>query len=37
MAYEQYKSSLEPVDIVLGIGYVTTLFVLIGWIITLLI
>jgi hypothetical protein len=37
MTYEQYKSSLEPVDIVLGIGYATALLVLIGWIITLLI
>lgn len=37
MTYEQNKSFLEPVNIVLGIAYATTLFVLIGWIITLLI
>ena len=37
MTFEPYKSSPEPVDIVLGIGYATTLCVLIGWIITLLI
>lgn len=37
MTYEQEKPSMEPVDIVLTLAYVTTLFVLIGWIATLLI
>jgi len=37
MTFDQDKSSLEPVNIVLALAYVTTLFVLIGWITTLLI
>ena len=37
MTYDQDKPLLEPVNIVLAIAYVTTLFVLIGWVTTLLI
>lgn len=37
MTYEQDKPLIEPVDIVLTLAYVTTLFVLLGWIATLVI
>ncbi len=37
MTYDQEKPVLEPVDIVLGLAYVTAVFVLIGWVVTLLV
>lgn len=36
MTYNQENPNLEPVDIVLGLAYITALVVLIGWVITLL-
>ena len=37
MIYDQKKPWVEPVNIVLALAYLTTLFVLVGWITTLLI
>jgi hypothetical protein len=37
MTYDQENPILEPVNIVLGLAYVTAVFVLIGWIVTLLV
>ena len=36
MTYDQDNPNLEPVDIVLGLAYITSLVVLIGWVVTLL-
>ena len=36
MTYEQDHPNLEPVDIVLGLAYITSLIVLVGWVATLL-
>ena len=37
MTYDQDNPILEPVDIVLGLAYITALAVLIGWVVTLLV
>lgn len=37
MTSDQKEPMVEPVNIVLALAYVTTLFVLTGWIITLVI
>ena len=36
MTYDQENPNLEPVDIVLGLAYITALVVLLGWVVTLL-
>ena len=36
MTYDQDNPNLEPVDIVMSLAYITTLVVLIGWVVTLL-
>jgi len=36
MTYDQDNPNLEPVDIVMGLAYITALVVLIGWFATLL-
>ena len=36
MTYDQNNPILEPVDIVLGLAYITAIVVLIGWVVTLL-
>ena len=36
MTYDQDNPNLEPVDIVLGLAYITALVVLLGWVVTLL-
>ena len=36
MTYDQDNRIMEPVDIVLGLAYITALVVLIGWVVTLL-
>ena len=36
MTYDQDNPILEPVDIVLGLAYITAVVVLISWVVTLL-
>ncbi len=35
MTYDEQRIELDPVTIVLGLGYATSLIVLIGWVATL--
>ena len=35
MTYDDQRNELDPVSIVLGLGYATSLIVLIGWLATL--
>ena len=35
MTYDEQRSELDAVTIVLGLGYATTLIVVIGWVATL--
>lgn len=35
MTYDENRFELDPVTIVLGLGYATSLIVLIGWVATL--
>ena len=37
MTYDQENPILEPVNIVLGLAYVTAIIVLLGWVVTLLV
>lgn len=37
MTYDQENPRLEPVDIVLGLAYITALVVLLGWVVTLMV
>jgi hypothetical protein len=35
MTYKERKPELDPTIIILGLGYATSLFVMIGWLATL--